>query len=599
MTIPERIAALRAAMQQHHLDAYYVGSADPHQSEYVAEHWQSRQWLSGFDGSAGTLIVTATAAKLWTDSRYFIQAERQLAGTGIDLMKLKVPHTPEYLEWLQDQLSSGQTLGMDGRVVSVATANRIEKAMQDCDVSCNLDHDLLNDIWTDRPALPATQPFAHDPAYVGSSRTEKLDRMRAFLRQKGLAHYLVIGLDEIAWLLNIRATDVEFNPLCLSYLLLRPQGGIWFVNPKRLSPQLKESIKSCGISLADYQDITPELLRIAATNDPLGMDTRLASVSIYYAAGGAQVIKEKSPIALWKALKNQREIDHYHQAMARDGVALLKLRRWLAESGAAARVSEVDISERLQALRAEQTHYQGDSFPAIVGYRGNGAIVHYRAQPETCASIAPDGLLLLDSGGQYLDGTTDITRTFALGKPTEAEKHHFTLVLKGMIDLSMAQFPAGTTGVQLDVLARQHLWSEQLNYGHGTGHGVGYFLNVHEGPMSLSPNPNAAGPRVALQPGMVLSNEPGYYRTGEYGIRIENLVVVVKKAPGWLGFDTLTVFPIERELIAIDLLSPAQIAWINAYHEHVLASINPLLDDPAERTWLLEACREIKLGSND
>lgn len=593
MTIPERISALRVAMKAHNIDAYLVGSADPHQSEYVAEHWQSRVWLSGFDGSAGTLIVTQKEAKLWTDSRYFIQAETQLNGTGIDLMKLKVPHTPEYIDWLTSALQAGQILGMDGGVASVAQASRLEENMQEIGVDCVLKYDLLAEVWADRPALPSTVPFEHDVAFTETTRRVRLAQLQDFIRAKGLAHYLVIGLDEIAWLLNVRAADVNFNPLCLSYLLVKPDGATWFVGVKRIPAILKARLSQDGITLADYQDVTTELQRIAATTEPVGMDTRLASVAIYRAAGGPQVQREQSPVADWKAIKGPKEIKHYQAAMARDGVALLRLRRWLEQAGVTVQASEVEIAEKLTAFRAEQAHYQGDSFPAIVGYRGNGAIVHYHAHPASCARIDNKGILLVDSGGQYLDGTTDITRTFTLGQPTEEEKLHFTLVLQGMIDLTLAKFPEGTTGVQLDTFARHNLWKHHLNYGHGTGHGVGYFLNVHEGPMSISPNPNAAGPKVPLKPGMILSNEPGYYLPGKHGIRCENLVLVQQEAAGWFGFTTLTLFPFEQQLIQVDLLSTEQKKWLNEYHGMVEQKIGELLTDEEEKKWLRAACAPI------
>lgn len=593
MTIPERISALRHAMEQHGIDAYLVGSADPHQSEYVATHWQSRQWLSGFDGSAGTLVVTQREARLWTDSRYFIQAETQLAGTGIELMKLNVPHTPEHLGWLADHLKPGQTLGYDGQVVSVKAAERIEKKLADIGVTINPDHDLLSDVWTDRPPLPATSPFEHPRDFLVQYRETKLKKMRDFLGDEGLDYYLVIGLDEIAWLLNVRANDVDFNPLCLSYLLVNRNGATWFVGSERIGTDMAEAMAAENIALAEYDDLLPELYRIGASNQPIGMDPNLASLAVYRAAGGPTIIQIDSPIAAWKAIKGPEGLAHIRTAMARDGLALLRLRRWLTQEGIAKGVDEATIADRLAAFRAEGDHYFGESFPAIVGYRGNGAIVHYRAHHGDCAKIEAEGLLLLDSGGQYFDGTTDITRTFALGSPSVEERLHFTLVLQGHIDLAMARFPVGTTGVQLDVLARLPLWQNQLNYGHGTGHGVGYFLNVHEGPMSISPNPRAAGPKVPLRPGMVISNEPGYYAAGQHGIRVENLVAVRKEKDGWLSFETLTVFPIERQLIQKELLSPRQRQWLNDYHAQVETALENLVETPEEREWLADACAPI------
>lgn len=594
MSIPERIAAVRSRMKIYGLDAYLVGSADPHQSEYVADHWQSRQWLSGFDGSAGTLLITATEALLWTDSRYFLQAATQLEGSGIQLMKLQVPYTPEYLEWLADNLEENQTLGFDGQVVSLATASKIDEALQPQGIRIDLSYDLLAEVWTDRPALPNTPPYEHPAEFVGKTRQEKLAEMRRFLHLKGLDYYLVTALDEIAWLLNIRAADVAYNPLCVSYLLVKSEGEhLFFVNPVRLTQEQRSRLKQDGLALADYEEVFTELFRIAETDELLGLDPDTAAAAIYLAAGQENVEPLASPIPAWKARKEEKEIAHLRRAMARDGVALLKLRRWLDAEGIPQAATEYEIAEQLAHFRSQGEYYKGESFPAIVGYRGNGAIVHYHPQEDRSARIAAAGLLLLDSGGQYLDGTTDTTRTFALGEPSETERLHFTLVLQGHIDLAMARFPKGTTGVQLDILARGPLWQHSLNYGHGTGHGVGYFLNVHEGPMGISPNPRAANTKVPLEAGMIISNEPAFYAEGAYGIRTENLVLVVEEQAGWLAFETLTIFPIEKGLIQAERLSSAQRQWLNDYHARVEASLAPLLEEAEDLAWLREACSAI------
>lgn len=600
MSIPERIAAVRSRMKIYGLDAYLLGSTDPHQSEYVAAHWQSRQWLSGFDGSAGTLIITATEACLWTDSRYFLQAETQLQGSGIRLMKLQVPHTPEYLDWLAETLKENDTLGFDGQVVSLANASKIDEALQAQGIRIDLSYDLPGEVWTDRPPLPNTPPYEHPAEFVGKTRAEKLAQMRSFLRVKGLDHYLLTALDEIAWLLNIRAADVDYNPLCVSYLLVKSEGEhLFFVGSSRLTPirdlrqEQRSRLKQEGIALADYEDVFTELYRIAGTEELLGLDPDTAAAAIYLASDQEKVEPLQSPIPAWKARKDPKEIAHLRQAMARDGIALLKLRRWLDAVGIPQAVAENEIAEQLAYFRSQGDHYKGESFPAIVGYKGNGAIVHYHPQKGSAAQISAEGLLLLDSGGQYLDGTTDTTRTFALGEPSEAERLHFTLVLQGHIDLAMARFPKGTTGVQLDILARGPLWQHGLNYGHGTGHGVGYFLNVHEGPMGISPNAKAANTKVPLEPGMIISNEPAFYQEGAYGIRTENLVLVVEEQAGWLAFETLTLFPIEKGLIQTERLSPAQRQWLNAYHARVEATLSPLLEDAEAEAWLQEACAAI------
>lgn len=591
MTIPEKIAALRAAMHDHKLTAYIVSDVDPHQSEYVAERWQGRSWLSGFDGSAGVLVVTEQAAKLWTDSRYFIQAEQQLAGTGIDLMAMGEKNVPTITNWLLDELKSGDTLGRAGELVSVFAANNLEKELHAADIRIEYRFDLLDEIWADRPPAPASVPFAHEPKFTEHTRAERLARIRTFISQRGLDHYLLVGLDEIAWTLCVRGEDVAYNPLVVSYLLISAEQAVWFCGVKRVPAALRQALAADSVLLADYPDVYPALQRINATDEPLGLDPTLASVSIYQAAGGSRVQSIESPVAGWKSIKGEKEINHLRRAMARDGIALLRLRRWL-DSEESRGTDEVAIANHLTALRAEGEHYFGDSFPAIVGYEGNGAIVHYRARPESCATLkSGKGMLLIDSGGQYFDGTTDITRTFHLGQPSAKEKKHYTLVLQGHIDLAMARFPEGTVGRQLDILARNPLWQEGLNYGHGTGHGVGYFLNVHEGPMGIRGNHTKGSSRATIQAGQVLSNEPGYYPTGEYGIRIENLVLVKPAAQdGWLEFEDLTVFPLEKKLVDFDRLTTAQRKWLVDYHEQVLAALRPLLTDQAEIAWLEAAC---------
>ncbi|MEL6355496.1 MAG: aminopeptidase P family N-terminal domain-containing protein, partial [Bacteroidota bacterium] len=363
MTIPERITALRQAMDAKGIDAYLVKDVDPHQSEYVATYWQSRTWLCGFDGSAGTLVVTKDQALLWTDSRYFIQAEQQLVGTGIELMRLRVPHTPEYRHWLVANLREGQVVGMDGSVMSVSIAEGLERAIQEIGGSCELRYDLLAEIWPDRPSIPSTTPYQHPLEFVGAEKTKKLGQLQHVLREEGLAHYLVIGLDEIAWLLNIRAADVAYNPLCLSYLLVQPTGAVWFVGVHRVPDDLKALLKEAGVQLADYQDLPAELMRINATDEPIGMDTQMASVAVYQAAGGPRVQKIQSPISIWKAIKGAKEVDHYYRAMARDGVALLRLRRWLTAEAAPKGKSEAEIGDKLASFRAEQDFYHGESFP--------------------------------------------------------------------------------------------------------------------------------------------------------------------------------------------------------------------------------------------
>lgn len=596
MNIPSRIEHLRAEMAHHNITAYLVPSSDPHQSEYVAPRWQTRAWLSGFTGSAGTLIVAAEAAGVWTDSRYFIQGEEQLAGSGVTLERQQVPHAPEHVDWLAENLSAGQQLGFDGRVVSLSQARLLEQKLSPKGIQLNAKYDLAANFWADRPAVPESEVFAFDTAYAGQSRTEKLDNIRAWLSKEGVDAVLLVALDEIAWTLNIRAADVDFNPVCLSYLLVSKKDAQWFVGETRIDQKLTAALKEDGVEVADYAKVELALQDFPASRQ-LAIDPATLSYRFYELLAGKDLKELESPVVMMKAIKNKTEIQHFRNVMCKDGVALLRLFRWLEKSLKTSTVTEVEISEQLADFRSGQSLYKGQSFPAIVGYNGNGAIIHYHAEPESCASLTASGILLLDSGGQYLDGTTDITRTIALGNTNMEQRRHFTLVLKGMIALSKARFPKGTGGAQLDTLARQFLWQEGLDYGHGTGHGVGFFLNVHEGPQGFATSAVTSRGRTALQPGMVTSNEPGFYRTGHYGIRIENLMLCVEDRStdycNFLKFETLTLFPIDRRLLQLDMLLEEERKWLNDYHQQVLAGILPLLKEDEERAWLRQQCQPV------
>ncbi len=596
MNIPSRIEHLRAEMAHHNITAYLVPSSDPHQSEYVAPRWQTRAWLSGFTGSAGTLIVAAEAAGVWTDSRYFIQGEAQLAGSGVSLERQQVPHAPEHVEWLANNLSAGQQLGFDGRVVSLSQARLLEQKLSPKGIQLNAKYDLAANFWEDRPAIPSSDVFVFDTVYAGQSRAEKLANIRAWLTKEEIDAVLLVALDEIAWTLNIRAADVDFNPVCLSYLLVSKKDAQWFVGETRIDPKLSAALKKDGVAVADYSKVEFALQDFPASQQ-LAIDPATLSYRFYELLAGKDLKELESPVVMMKTIKNEKEIQHFRNVMCKDGVALLRLFRWLEKSLKTTTVTEVEISERLTDFRSQGDFYKGESFPAIVGYNGNGAIVHYHAEPDSCATLGASGILLLDSGGQYLDGTTDITRTVALGNTTMEQRRHFTLVLKGMIALSKARFPKGTGGAQLDTLARQFLWQEGLDYGHGTGHGVGFFLNVHEGPQGFATSAVTSRGRTALQPGMVTSNEPGFYRTGHYGIRIENLVLCVEDRStdygNFLKFETLTLFPIDRRLLQLDMLLEEERQWLNNYHQQVLAGILPLLKEDEERTWLRQQCQPV------
>lgn len=592
--INHRLQLLRARMQEHGIDAYVIPSQDPHQSEYVAEYWKGRAWISGFTGSAGTAIITMDYAGVWTDSRYFLQGENELADSEFILERQTIPHAPQHLDWLANHLPKGATLGFDGDVFSVAQINRLRNKLAHLNIQYAYAKDLLNDIWTDRPALPQTNVFELPTAYAGQSRAEKITAIRAEMGTA--AYYLVTGLDDIAWLLNIRGSDIDFNPVSISYLLIGKEEVRWFIDDIKVPESMKTQMVSEGIELMPYDALAPFLRQLSP-----GMNVLYAqaatSVLIYEAMEKEQWMRGANLIRPLKAIKNEIEIGHIREAMRKDGVALLRLYRWLDKELKAGRtISEYDLGEQLAAFRAQQGNYHGESFSAIVGYKGNGAIVHYRAEQDSCAQINKEGMLLLDSGGQYTEGTTDITRTICLSEPTEEQQRHYTLVLKGNIALSRAVFPKGTTGVQLDTLARMHLWQHGLNYGHGTGHGVGFFLNVHEPPQGFAPSPKAGRGLTPFEPGMLTSNEPGYYKADAYGIRIENLEICVEKMETehgpYYGFEPVTLFPISTKLIKRDLLNTEEQQWLNDYHQKVLNELLPLLE-AEEQAWLKEQCAEI------
>ncbi len=590
--INERLAALRSQLRQHRLAAWIEPSGDPHQSEYVADHWKSREWLSGFSGSAGTLIVTQSHAGLWTDSRYFLQAETQLRGSEVVLQKQVVPHAPEHINWLCDSLKPGSVVGCDGSLFSVSQIRQLAKAFHVAGLELNTQHDPVGTIWTDRPTLPMTPVYEHELRYAGQSRAEKLSAIREQMTKRKVGFHLVTTLDDIAWTLNIRGADVAYNPVCISYLVIGMETAHLFIAREKVSLALRDALLNDGVLLHAYEALE-DFMNLSAAAHPVLTDPTTTNLRLYNALPEGRAVHGDTIPRNLKTLKNKTEVANLKETMRRDGVALLRLVRWLYATLAERLVSEVEVAEHLASLRAKQEGYVGESFAAIVGYQANGAIVHYHAEPETCAQISPEGILLLDSGGQFLGGTTDITRTFAFSAPTAEQKHHYTLVLKGHIALADAHFPAGTCGVQLDTLARQFLWQDDLNFGHGTGHGVGFFLNVHEPPQGFTPTPNGPRGTTPFQPGMLTSNEPGFYRTGEYGIRIENLVLCVPASENGFGkfykFESVSLFPIDTTLIDVSLLTPVEKNWLNAYHKAVEVALTPLLE-AEEVAWLKEQC---------
>ena len=592
--IPSRLASLRQAMQRHGVAACLVATADPHLSEYLPEHWQARQWLSGFTGSAGTLLVTADHAGLWTDSRYFAQAEQQLAGSGIALMKQRIPHAPEHLHWLQQNLRAGDVLTSAGDSVALATKRQLQLLFGDTGIQLRLDLDLPGSIWPDRPALPKARIVEHPLDYACIARADKLIRLRNALRKQGATHHLLSSLDDIAWLTNLRGSDVECNPVFLAHLLVETAGrATLFVDRGKLADETVAALAADGIDLADYATVTTALAALRQ-GDALLFDPARVVVAVAQAIPAeVKRIEAAHPSTLFKSRKSAAELDHIREVMRRDGAALVGAFREIEQQLAAGMpVTELDVHRLVHAARAAQPDFIGESFATIAGYMANGALPHYRATAEQHSALRAQGLLLIDSGGQYLGGTTDITRVLALGPTTDEQRRDSTLVLKGMIALSRARFPKGASGPQLDALARAPLWAAGMDYGHGTGHGVGYFLNVHEGPQSIRP-PVSGGALVALEPGMISSIEPGLYKPGRHGIRHENLAVVVEADASEFGdfyaFETLTLCPFDRRTLEIALLNPEERAWLDHYHAGVRAALAPLLEG-ADRQWLEQHC---------
>lgn len=581
-------------MQQHGVAACLVPSADPHLSEYLPEHWAAREWLSGFTGSAGTLLVTGDHAGVWTDSRYFTQAEQELAGSAVELMKQKLPHAPEHLLWLQQHLGEGDVVAVAGDSVALTTARRITELLAEVGASVRTDLDLPGEVWTHRPALPKAAVVEHAPEFACTSRADKLARLRKTLQARGATHHLVSSLDDVAWLMNLRGADVECNPVFLAHLLVAASGEtILFVDRGKLTDVSVAALAADGVRIADYAVVTDALGELGE-GDALLLDP----ARVVYAVADAihpdvRVIEDRTPSTAFKAIKSVDELDHIREVMRRDGAALVRSFRRLEERLAAGMTqTELDVDALLAQERAVQPDHIGESFATIAGYQANGALPHYHATPQAHSTLQREGLLLIDSGGQYLGGTTDVTRVLALGETTAEQRRDATLVMKGMIGLSRARFPKGASGPQLDALARAPLWAAGMDYGHGTGHGVGYFLNVHEGPHGIRP-PRPNGALVPLEPGMITSIEPGLYKSGRHGIRHENLAVVIESEHTefgeFLAFETLTLCPFDRRILEPSLLNPEERAWLNDYHATVRTALSPLLEE-ADLAWLEKHC---------
>ena len=594
MEIQDRIAALRGFMSQCGISAFITPSTDPHSGEYVPAHWESRKWLSGFTGSAGTVVVTKDNAGLWTDSRYFIQAEEQLEGTGIQLFKDRLPETPSISEWLGSVLSKGEKVGIDGWVNSMQEAAGLRKELQTYGLELTLVEDPFQYIWNDRPTLPQTPVFIHGLEYAGVSCCDKINKIKEAIKGKGATSIILSALDEIAWTLNLRGDDVHCNPLFISYLIISEKKNTLYILEEKVTEEVRSYLKEHQVEIEDYKNFSKNLKAFAEKDEEVLQISPQANEALYtLASQHTNVIIAPSPVALMKAHKNPTEITGFRNAMERDGVAMVKLLRWLKDAVKAGEETELSVDEKLYELRAEQANFKGISFDTIAGYKEHAAIVHYEATPETSIPLKPEGMLLLDSGAQYLDGTTDITRTIVLGPLTEEEKKDYTLVLKGHLQLQNAQFPAGTCGTQLDVLARIAMWKAGINYLHGTGHGVGQFLSVHEGPHQVRMNHMP----TLLEPGMTLTDEPGIYKAGKHGIRIENTLVIVPAQESEFGtfykFEPLTLCPIDKEAILIDMLNDEELNWLNEYHQMVYNRLKPFLNEQ-EQAWLEEATSPLK-----
>lgn len=589
-TSAERVAALRGRLAQSGLAACLVPTADPHLSEYLPDHWAARTWLSGFDGSAGSLLVTADFAGLWTDSRYWVQAEAQLRGSGIVLMRAGAPEVPDMLDWVLAHLAQGDRIAVDGRVLDLAAARRWRSGLDGAGMALVLDQDPVGAVWSDRPALPEARVFEHLPPHACRTRADNLAAVRAAMREHGAAWHLLSSLDDIAWLLNLRGADVDYNPVFLAHALLDAEGVRLFVAPGKIDAALAARLAADGVVLRDYAALAADLAALPAGAALLVDPARVTAGTLSHVPG-ARRIEALNPSQLLKSVKNAAEAGNIRAAMAQDGAALCAFFAWFeAAQAAGERITEIDVDTHLSAARARRPDFVSLSFATIAGFNANGAMPHYRATDASHATIQGDGLLLIDSGGQYLGGTTDITRVVPIGTPSAEQCADYTTVLQAHIALARARFPEDTPSSVLDMLARQPLWRRGLDYGHGTGHGVGYFLNVHEGPQSISVRGHAR-PHQGMKAGMLTSNEPGLYRDGHWGIRIENLVLAVPvertEFGTFLAFETVTLCPIDTRCIVQERLSADEIAWLNTYHAQVRDRLLPLVDGAA-RDWLLE-----------
>lgn len=590
--IHSRIAGLRQFLEEKELHAFIIPTTDPHLSEYPAAHWAGREWISGFTGSAGTVVVTRDKAGLWTDSRYFLQAATELEGTGVELFKEGLPSTPTIEEWLTNELSEGENVGIDGNVYASSDAFQLAAKLNMKGLHLISDYDPFTSIWKDRPEIPTNTIFVLPEQYSGISASDKISNLLETIKKQGADSILISTLDTIAWLLNIRGNDVKCNPVAVCYAYVSATETVLFINPKKLNPELVEYLTSQGVKIAEYDKVYDYTASLKESTKACLQSSKVSFALYNKIPKQCRIIDIASPADLMKSRKNKTEQEGIRNAMERDGVALVRFFMWLEKAVAKENVEELTIVDKLIEFRSQQDLYVGESFDTIAGYMANGAIVHYHVSKESSAKLKPEGLLLIDSGAQYFDGTTDITRTVALGELTEQMKTDYTMVLKGHIGIATCIYPEGTRGSQIDILARKLMWDNGINYLHGTGHGVGHFLNVHEGPQNIRMNENP----TTLQLGMVTSNEPGLYRANKHGIRIENLILTQDEMTTEFGtfysFETLTLCPIDTAPIVKEMLTETELSWFNNYHQYVYDRLSKNLS-AEENEWLKEKTKAI------
>jgi Xaa-Pro aminopeptidase len=592
---PKKIVKkIQELLKNNDLDAYIIPSSDPHQSEYVANHWKAREWVSGFTGSAGTIVISKNIAGLWTDSRYFIQAEQQLKGSGIQLFKMKIPHSPSYIDWLKNNLQENSKVGFDENLFSVSLAKTIKSTLSDKNISIESNHDFIKPLWKNRPSIPKNNIFLHDLEFAGNSRVEKISELRRIMTTKNVSCHIISSLDDIAWLFNIRGNDIKYNPVVISYALITLDNSYLFID-KDLHDNIKNLLKEDNITILPYNSINESIKKFCKSQNILIDPSKTNSFIFNSIPSSCKIIEDVNITTTLKATKNATEVKNIKDVMVRDGVALTKFFHWLEKNILQEKITELSADKKLEFYRSQQKNFVGLSFGTIAAYNSHGAIVHYEATKKTDVELMKEGIFLIDSGGQYLDGTTDITRTISLGNPTQEMIDNFTLVLKGHINIASLKFPYGTKGYQIDILARKFLWDNYRNYGHGTGHGVGSFLNVHEGPQAIGSSANSSL-NTNFEEGMLTSNEPGIYIENEYGIRIENLILCEKDKNTEFGqfmkFNTVSLCYIDNSLINVDLLTNDEVNWLNDYHKTVFEKISPFLNIE-EKEWIEEKTKNL------